>query len=122
MPKNTCSCAQMAKRRTDSGPAAEVKPLTQEELPQKRNSMLQRRAHLCGSLRSKGLTPALCVVLARAHTTQCFKGPHTLAAQAGCSRVLARPAGLGFGFASLPRGTVGARCQYPCHPAEHCCA
>ena len=25
-------------------------------------------------------------------TTHCFKGPHTLAAQAGCSRVLARPA------------------------------
>jgi len=42
--------------------------------------MLQRRApdmHLCGLLRSKGLTPTLCVVLARVTPIQCFKGPHT---------------------------------------------
>ncbi len=32
------------------------------------------------------------------------------------SRVLARPAGLGLGFASLPRVTVGARCQYSLPP------
>jgi len=48
--------------------------------------------HLCGSLRSQGLAPPLCVVLGQLHPTHCFKGPHTLAAQAGCSRVLARPA------------------------------
>ncbi len=33
MPTNTCSCAQIAKRRTNSGLAAEVKPQMQEELP-----------------------------------------------------------------------------------------
>ncbi len=48
--------------------------------------------HLCGLLRSQGLAPPLCVVLGQLHPTHCFKGPHTLAAQAGCSRELARPA------------------------------
>jgi len=31
--------------------------------------------------------PPLCVVLGQVHPTHCFKGPHTLAAQAACSRV-----------------------------------
>ncbi len=48
--------------------------------------------HLCGSLRLQGLAPPLCVVLGRLHPTHCFKGPRALAARAGCSRVLARPA------------------------------
>ncbi len=48
--------------------------------------------HLCGSLRLQGLAPPLGVVLGQPHPTHCFKGPHTLAAQAGCRRVLARPA------------------------------
>jgi len=47
----------------------------------------------CNVEKSKGiLAPPLCVVLGQLHPTHCFKGPHTLAAQAGCSRVLARPA------------------------------
>ena len=69
--------------------------------------------HLCDSLRSQGLAPPLCVALGQLHPTHCFKGPHTLAAQAGCSRVLARPAACLAAPAALAVSDVLPPCRAP---------